>query len=448
MSLPRAANPANRPLVRRTRPSLRAVVVCAGACAVFGGSCLPTEGLIPLDGPRYPTGLAVTPDGNELVVVSSNFDLAFDDGAVLVADLTKVRAKTADADGDVVVQDAYLSGAYLPPFGDAPAMTSDGARLFVPARGSNLIASLDLSQTGNLGCGKDAGDPPRCGVAPRALQLPANDPLSTLILTETTTDTGAIGRVVGMTALLSSPDVYLFSDDPSRPAAERMQIVGTINLGEGVGGVRSVVVRPELYGSDRVAIAAAEIDPDTGVFGTLLAIFPPTAGADVTLFDVSRETGSLAMRDLVLVPGEDGASDALLVALRAPEAIARYELDDGGDVPVPRLAGLEPTCRTPTSLALAEPVPGVHRVLVTCQDGDVVQMIDPVTLAATDAVRFEGRSPYDVVVNGAVDPPEAYVSFFLDNSIGVLTLASDGEPAMRFRGRIGAALPRPEDGRE
>lgn len=429
-----------------TGPSPRSALAVS-LCVLAAGACLPIEALIPLDAPRYPTGLAVTPDGNALVVVSSNFDLAFDDGAVLVADLEVVRAKTRNGDGDVVVENAYGSAAFVPPFGDAPTLTSDGSRLFIPARGSNVISSLDLSAGGALSCGKDAGAPPRCGVAPRVLQLPANDPFTTVILAEQRNGDDELVRVTGMTALLSSPEIYFFTDDTSRPAAQRMQLTAAADLGEGIAGVRSLVVRPAQDGSPRTAIAAVEIDPETGVFGALLALFEPEADAAVSLVDVSRETGSLSLRDMVLVPGTAGIPDALVVLLRAPEGIARYEIDDDGG-PQLRLAGLAPTCRVPTSLALAEPVPGIARVLVTCQDGDVVEMIDPVTLAPTDAVRFAGRGPYDVVVNAAVDPPEAYVSFFLDNSIGVLTLAEDGEPSLRFRGRIGAASPRPEDGRE
>ena len=309
-SLPRAARPANRLDVRQKIVTGGGLGACVLACA----GCLQGEALLPLDQPRFPTGLAVTPDGESLLVVSSNFDLAFDDGALLVADLDRVRKALDDADDadQAVAREAYTSGAYLPPFGDAPVITSDGSRALVPTRGANLIASLDVSAKGALGCGDDAGDPPRCGVAPRALQLPANDPLATVILSESFDGDGDLQRVGGMTALLSSPDVYFFADDPTRPAAERMQITGTVTVGEGIRGVRSVAVRPALYGSDRTVFAAAEIDAQiTGVFGAVLAMFLPAPNAAVTLVDVSRDTGALGVRDMLLVPGADGADDGL-----------------------------------------------------------------------------------------------------------------------------------------
>jgi hypothetical protein len=419
-----------------------------GLLITCGAACLPVEPELPLDGPRFPTGLAVTPDGAHLVVVSSNFDLAFDEGGLLIADLSTVRKATRDGDGDVVVEDAYMSGVLIPSFGDLPILSSDGRRVLVPSRGANLVSSVELSAEGRLSCGgKDK--PQHCGVAPRALQLPANDPLGAAVLTETLDSDGNVQRITALSTLLSSPEVFLFSDDPARSGSKRMEIQGSLNLGEAVAGVRSVVLRPALYGSPSVAIAATELNPNlSGAVGALLAVFEPINAADVSLLDVSFDTGAIELRDLVLVPGVDGDDDALVAVLRQPDGLARFELDDGGRLPIPRLAGLAPTCRTPTSLALAEPVPGVKRLLLTCQEGDVVQMIDPVTLAPTDVVRFAGRAPYEVVVNAQADPPEAYVSFFLDNSVGVFTLADGDAPALRFRGRIGAALPRAEDGRE
>jgi hypothetical protein len=423
------------------RKSARVALALLCACAA--------EDQVPVDGPRFPTGLAVTPDGDHLVVISSDFDLAFDDGAVLVADLGRVRDGTDSGDPDKVVAGAYRSAALLPPFGDGPALSSDGSRLLVPTRGSNLVSSLDLSGRGALGCGSEE-EPQRCGLAPRALQLPDNDPAQVIILDELIDEDDDLVRVDALVTLLSSPDVFFFSDDASRPKESRMQISATLHIGDGVSGVRSAVLRPEQSGSPRAVIAAIELDQAQGLLGALLAVFEPAGDAEVLVYDVTSETGAIALRDMVLVPGDDGANDALVLIGRAPDSLMRYELDDDGGSPRPRLAGAEAACRQPTSLALAtlgtDEAP-LYRVLLTCQEGDVVQMIDPLTLAVTGALRFDGRSPYDVVVSP--NQPEAFVSFFLDNSVGVLGLENDdGAPSLSFRGRIGKALPKPEDGRQ
>src|SRR5262245_54863552 len=119
-----------------------------GVCLflVSASACTGELAHIPLDSPRFPTGLAVTPDGETLLVVSSNFDLAFEQGALLAADLSRVRDAIDGGDdaGDKIIKDAYRSAAFVPSFGDRPALTSDGKRVLVPTRGSNLISSLDI----------------------------------------------------------------------------------------------------------------------------------------------------------------------------------------------------------------------------------------------------------------------------------------------------------------
>ena len=83
---------------------------------------------------------------------------------------------------------------------------------------------------------------------------------------------------------------------------------------------------------------------------------------------------------------------------------------------------------------------------MTCQDSQAIELLDPTTLTPTDAVRFYGRSPYDVVVTP--DGTRAFVSFFLDNSIGVFSLTDGTAAGLSPIGRLGTPLPRPDDGRE
>lgn len=455
----------------RTRPRSRTVsrvvsivsrIVAAGLVA--GGvavgalglptACLPPEEEVPLDEPVFPTGLAIA--GDNLLVVSSNFDLRFRDGALLVGDLTTVREESREGDASVVVEGAYDNAALLAPFGEKPAVTSGGERAYVPTRRANVINAVDISPDGALECGGVDGATPRCQ-EPFALQLQDNDPFDIVILGEQRED-GVLVRTDALVANLASPRLVLFSDDVRREGAERMRIEGSVDLGEDVAGVRSALLRPAVAGTDPVIIAGADIAPAGGSRGAILAVLQPRTGSPVERFDVTDATGALSLREVVLVPGDDGDNDALIVALRGistsgPEALARFEIDDDGGLPSLRLSTLASSCVQPTSLAYARiPTAGgeeVDRVLVTCQTSEAVEAVDPVTLQPTDAVRFAGRGPYDVVVSTAVDPPEAYVSFFLDNSIGILHLVDDeGEPRLVFRGRIGEQAPQPETGRE
>jgi hypothetical protein len=415
-------------------PALFTLAVALAAC--------PTKpDVVPLDGPVFPTGMALHPDGTRLVVVSSDYDLRFEEGALLVADLGVVRAGLAADGAGAIVEDAYMPGAgvRVPAIADKPVFTADGSRLYVPSRRTNVVMSLDFNPDTGLSCGPSA-----CGEPPRVLQLPANDPFTILL----TAGPNRNGRVDGLVTLESSQFVFFFRDDPAREGAARMQITSTLDLGDAVGGVRSAVLRPPRGGSDAHVIAGIELSRARNFLGASIAAFVPSADARLHPTDVTALTGSLALRDMLLVPGDDGPDDALVVALRAPDALARFEIDDDAGFPRLRLSALSPTCRTPLALALATvgtPAGGASRVLVTCPAGNTVVSVDPVSLQTKDAVRFFGRTPYDVVVNGE----EAFVTFFDDNSVGVFSLVdAEGFPALEVRGRIGTPAPRPEDGRE
>lgn len=460
------------------------------ASAVFApGACVQEEPGTPLDRPLFPTGMAVARE--RLLVVSSDFNLAVREGALLAADLQAVRAATAADGANDIASGTYVDAVVLPPFGDRPVVTSGGERVYVPTGGVNRVVVLDIAADGTLSCPETpteednrvrAREVQRCGESTSAMQLPANDPFDVLITNETPPVDDRLAdpnnplpllRVDGIITMKSSPSVFFFSDDSRRDGgqgADRLQVTSSIELPEIFGGLQSAVLRPAKNGTDAVVIAAAGLSRDLGLFGARLVLFSPEAGAfggdgagesELKAFDVTLATGSLSMRDLVLVPGDDDDSDALVVILRNPDALARFEIDDVGGLPDLRLSAVATTCEGPTSLAratltgAAAPATAtgdVERVLVTCHDGNVVDAVDPFTLRTTDAVRFEGRGPYDVVVHQAPSPSpdgegdlEVYVSFFLDGSVGTMRFA-DGR--LQPTGRIGAADPRPEDGRE
>ena len=66
----------------------------AGACETSPDDLLGGQST-QLTQPNYPRGIALTPDGDRLVVVSSNFEGQFDTGAVLLADVTRLGADLA-----------------------------------------------------------------------------------------------------------------------------------------------------------------------------------------------------------------------------------------------------------------------------------------------------------------------------------------------------------------
>lgn len=460
------------------RSPLAALLPVALACGAGGVACVQPDPGVPLDEPVFPTGMAVA--GDRLLVVSSDFNLAEEEGALLSADLQAVREGTAESGADDVVEGAFVDAAVLPSFGDRPVVTSGAERVYVPTGETNRVVAFDIGADGSLTCPEGPVDDDKvrpqpvavCGRNTSAMQLPANDPFDVLILEESPPfeervvageEPLPLVRVDGLITMKSSPFVFFFNDDTRREEASRLQVTSSLELPEIFGGIRSAVLRPAKNGTDPVVIAAADLSRDLQLFGARLALFFPETGAldeggELKTFDVTLVTGSLSMRDVVIVPGDDEDSDALVVVLREPDGLARFAIDDVGGLPDLRLTAVASTCKGPTALARATltgdaaPASGdVERLVLACHEGDVIEAIDPFTLRTTDAVRFTGRGPYDAVVHQAPDEGEGegalevFVSFFLDGSIGTLRFV-DGK--LEPTGRIGAADPRPEDGRE
>jgi len=403
-------------------------------------SCIGQVGKTPpLDRPTFPMGMALSPDGSRLAVISSNFDFAFDSGAVLMADLAATGDRLTGP--DVVIEDAFASGIAIPTFGDRPVFDATGTHLFLTSRAQNLLHELTVDGAGALSCGDAAG----CDQAPHALGLVGNDPFDVVLLDQSVDADGNV-LVRGLVSHQSARQASFFSLNAASTDSDRLRVETVpLDFGETAFGVRSAALRVGDDATNRPARVFATVERREGtvVIGVDLVSFEvpaPGRAADVTFVSQDLEVlvGTRTARDLVVV------DDAVIVALQFPDALARFAIDP--DTGVPTLTALKDTCARPIGLAVTGADQG-SLVLVTCQDGDAVELIDPVTLESRDALRFYGRGPYDVVVDPALQ--RAYVSFFLDNSIGAISLVDDdGLPALRAIGRFGQPLPPPEDGRE
>jgi DNA-binding beta-propeller fold protein YncE len=423
-----------------TAPGLAAVAAAVAAPLAAAG-CIGQIGRpAPADRAVFPTGLAVSPDGTRLAVVSSNFDFAFDAGAVLIANLPALEDKLTGA--DAVVTEPYVSAVAVPTFGDRPVFSADGTELLLTTRDSNLLHALTVDGD-DVACGSAA----LCAEAPHALALAQNDPFDVVLLEQGDTIRGFVTHQSGR-------EGSFFTLNPAEDDTGRLRLEnGVVDFGEAAFGVRSVAHRPAVDGRPARLFATVERRTNNSVVGVDLVTFEvPAVGraADVEPVGVDLElaVGSRSARDVVVVRDPSG-QDALIIALRFPDALARVVVDDNG---VPTLTALTDTCAVPVSLAVvqipASEAPGgsVERVLVTCQESQAVELLDPTTLSPVDVVRFYGRSPYDVTATP--DGTRAFVSFFLDNSIGVFSLTDGSAAGLTPVGRLGTPLPRPDDGRE
>jgi hypothetical protein len=453
--------PANRPTPSFARASWSSSIVALlvlGLCACDAFSELETPNTLntpPLTRPLYPTGLALHPSANLLAVVSSNFDLQHRSGALLLADLDQVASDLQTSnDGSAISLMPYVDAAFIPSFGNRPVWSADGARLVLPVRDDNRLIEVGLNLTTTkprLSCGDRFDDEvPTCDSAPYAVTLAGSDPYS-VVLYEDTPD-----RISGVVGLVSSPDLYFFTVRPGLDGFDRIRMAPLPLAGDALG-VRGLAVRS--IGNSRTVFATVDrLGATTTRALSSVVWFDPTranpvlgdtSAVVVRSLDLFNLTGSSSARDLAVTP--DG--DAVLVLLRLPDGLLRLDITPVGATVSLQLGGLASTCREPSSLAVAR-LTGtrtgeVDRAIVTCFAADAVVGHDPLSLHETDAARYFGDGPFDVVIDARPDRgPKAYVSYFLDDSIGVFDLVDEnGDVRLTPKGRIGTARPPREDGR-
>lgn len=407
----------------------------------------------PLDRPHYPRGLAVHPDRPILAVVGSNFDLEFNRGALLLADLEAVDEAIASAGGEIVhlegSRSPYSAVALVPSFGNTPVFVQEGSRLLLSTQEQNRLSEIPLAPDEiAFDCEAEAPDTdppvPLCATSQSSLQFPGNDPAEIAILED-----GA-DRVRAIVTLLNSPDVFYVTLDASATGASRLAIDTSRSFslesyserGEGLGS-RGIALWPG-RGGVRTQAFMTVARTSTTFSGTAVDLVWFDAaqgrGAPLGILRLTDELGSLGARGIAVAP--DGS--ALFVVLRNPDAIARLDVTPvGGSLRV-RVGGVVSTCEQPVALAAASlPTSSgreVTRVLVTCYGSDTIVAYDANTLVETDVVRRLGDGPYGLALDLAHAPPRAYVGFFDDDRVAVLDLVDDeGDAALVPRALIGAS---------
>jgi hypothetical protein len=404
----------------------------------------------------YPTGLAIHPSSNVLTVVSSNYDLKYESGLLLVANLDEVSEQLDQvlvAEGPLgAVQEPYFDSVTIPSFGHRPVFSANGEHVFIATRRDNLISEVEFlssnDQPFQLHCGdqNNADAVPNCGQDAYSVQMSGNDPYDIVLYEENES------VVSGVVSLISHDEVIFFESDSTEPAATRNQVAGTLSLGINVLGARSMIYRPPTATVPGTIFAAVET---FGYFSSTpfidLAYFEPSRGSQavVHMESLTGIAGATSARGLTLSP--DG--DAIFVLLREPDAVLRMNLvETDGRLSV-QTSQMTSTCKNPTAMAafqLPDTTQGGQRdyLMITCFSDDTISIYDAISLSQIDVLRYFGRGPFDVAINSHVSPPEAYVSFFLDNSIGVFSLQNEsGGAHLQARGRIGLPSIKPEDGR-
>lgn len=459
------------------------LVPCALLCGCFG----PGGGVeVPKDAIYFPTGLALDRDADYLYVVSSDFDLQYNGGAIQSYDLARLepllldetsaepcgalgerdpadkllhpgRCKPIQADTPELQKSKVKIGAFATDAVMRPLAGSDEDRLFVPVRGDTTLHWLNVEE-GEIKCGQDSegacSERHRAGNDPsaentRGLRLDAepfgidaNAEGSTIVVTNQTTGTASLFVADPENADVAPALRFALSSDriPSRP-------VGIVSLPR---------TPKEIRDSESANDGAA---PDA-----FLMTFRNSA--QVRLLRFADDGASSPEREYLVDGGGVGidanslGTDSRGIAIDASErerAIDRCN----GDVACEDLAALTPidvyvVNRAPASLLIGRTRPPLEypyffqslpltfgpsqvvvgkvtapsgeeetRVFVSCFDSRRVFVYDP------QRDRFEaeiqtGRGPHAMAVDTARS--RLYVGHFTDSYVGIFSLDL-GKPA-------------------
>jgi hypothetical protein len=470
-------------------------------CAFLYGCFGPGGGVeVPKNEIYFPTGLALDrereldPKGEpgqfaskHLYVVSSDFDLQYNGGAIQSYDLQELEARLLDessaepcgelgerdpadkllypgrckpiqANTPGLQKDAVKIGAFATDAVMRPLAGSDKDRLFVPVRGDTTLHWLNVTAEGMMECGQDAEDAcserHRAGNDPsaentRGLRLgaepfgiDANAEGSTIVVTNQTTGTASLFVADPENADVAPALRFALSSDriPSRP-------VGIVSLPR---------TPKEIRDSESVSNGAA---PDA-----FLMTFRNSA--QVRLVRFADDGASSPEREYLVDGGGVGidansvGTDSRGIAVDPSErerAIARCN----GDVACEDLAALTPidvyvVSRAPASLLIGRTRPPLEypyffqslpltvgpsqvvvgkvkapsgeeetRVFVACFDSRRVFVYDP-QRARFEAEIQTGRGPHAMAVDTARSL--LYVGHFTDSYVGVFSLDL-GKPA-------------------
>jgi DNA-binding beta-propeller fold protein YncE len=295
-------------------------------------ACIPTA-KEPSPGDRFtfPTGLALSPDGKRLAVLSSNFDLKFRAGRLHVVDAD------AFADGD------RAAGAHVevPSFGGYVRWNGSGSRLFATARGDNLLLAAEVGADGAVTCLKDAAAPgfgcdgldTEAGgiVAPFGLAVGAvRDPAAGV--QREVVFFGQLAPVFNAEGTLEARLGGVSALDPLGATFEGSSFSERLGV-EGAGPMAFDAARGRLivagcYQRESTSSGVSSCNVAHGKNPIRIATPTPT-GARVVELDLRAQVRSAQTTGIAL--SDDGS--VAYVAMRGPDALVELELPEPGTLP-------------------------------------------------------------------------------------------------------------------
>jgi DNA-binding beta-propeller fold protein YncE len=432
---------------------LRCLLVAAALLLASG--CMPDSAGVspPSDRFFYPTAASLTPDGDHLAVASSNFDLAYSNGTVLVIDLDRVLAELVSGCPDegcepveespfVLEDETVRTGSYA----SFLERTSDGTRMYLTVRGDTSLTYLDMDAGAEPGLKLtcfDRDDPPKgrkCDSDHRVTSGLNADPYAITIKRESYPHEGTGGETVVdwiFVTHLTSGQLSVFEAEVNpleRDIAPR-HVLQDNSFPQGISSVQlHPLTSSTFYAATRhsTTLLTFTFATDPADFGSSTRI---AQGRTIPLSVVSDGHDS---RDLVF--SHDGSM--AYVSNRSPNSLVIIDTSvDAYGWPRNQVVGAVELDSGP-SLVEAWSPPGWDQewVYVTCYNKDRIYVIDPVLRTPVDVI-LTGNGPHVMVT----DPERllGYLVNFIESTVSVIDL----DPASATFNDIRATLGIPEKAR-
>jgi DNA-binding beta-propeller fold protein YncE len=407
----------------------------------------------------FPTGLAIDPAQQVLFVANANSELRYDSGAINAVSLDTVDAIVADwlspartipagcfqdpEQPETLVCDeaSFISASVrIGNFATSVAIQDTGngsgnARLIVPVRGDPSITWIDWND-GELSCEDGASGFSICDDRHRLTLLRDDEELGEIPEEPFRAFADSVGQYAVVTHLTSGIITLVDSPKNGTPVVADA-LGGLFQPGDSLTAGGSAVAGRLPSAQDNLIYVASRTESRVQI----LSVDRPSA--DELPFLVSsnyffleaaggNSGGSADSRGLAF--SADGSTMAAIN--RLPPALLLYDtsIDAENGFPRNEPKAVYDICREASGLVVGE-VDGQNLALVSCFREGLLYIIDAEGRRPTDAVVAVGRGPNDVVMSST--RKKAYVTNFLEDTIGVIDLAPGSTRQNREVLRIG-----------
>jgi hypothetical protein len=425
------------------------------ACGLLSACAVGTTGVAPpgVSGPArlfYPTGIAVSPDGETLYVANSNFDRAFNSGTLVSFPASAFDEAAANEDKHLRGLPEGVTARRLDAFAGPLRLNPAGTALYTATRDHGTLSRIPLNADGTFEC-------PEAGCSHGAAELAAQglaDPFALsfadLVFPGSTTPEAAV--FVGHLTPASNgqgaaaEDAYVIAV-PERLAGGQSDAPfeqGAVRVDIGVPASTSLAfddVSGRLYvGGCLLRVSAEQVvpcasNPDSSLVreNPLRALMPASgAAANVETFLLGPLTGGGETADLAL--SSDGT--ALYALTGRPSALV--VVDKPGVLEAIRPRAIVPLANAPSRLLVLPRAEG-DLVVVASTESNVVTLVDPVRGEVLSQLEAVGLQPWDLAATRLSDGTDrVFASLFKDCGVVAIDVPAADPSAAAIYATVGA----------